>query len=74
MRGYFDRRSWNTERHGHLYTDRQVQNQVNHYLRSAYPYRGRVDWSEFGMQGDDFCSFDCSDRLVRYFEPGAVKV
>lgn len=62
LRVYFTTRSWDVERHGLIYTDDLFEKELKKRLRaagwSAKAVRD-IDYSEQGMQGDDYVSFDC---------------
>lgn len=68
IRAYFDRRNWDIERHGLIYTDDLWLREFRAHLMSlgfskkaAYD----VDYSEQGMQGDDYVSLDIGKKFLR---------
>jgi hypothetical protein len=57
----FDKRSWNTQKHGLIYTDRFWINEFREQLvKLGFTKKAArdVDYSEQGMQGDDYVSMD----------------
>lgn len=57
LRVYFDQSSWCVNDDGLIYTDRLFLKELIDYLKSHGPHV-KVDYSEQGMQGDNFVSFD----------------
>jgi hypothetical protein len=65
LRVYFDTRTWNVENDGLIYTDSGFLAGV----RDAFVHGDDIDYSEQGMQGDDFVSFDVgAEFLMNYGE------
>lgn len=62
VRVYFDVSSWNVESDGLIYTDQQFLKDVNAHIQPQF--NGRVDYSEQGMQGVDYVSFDMNQELL----------
>ena len=62
VRVYFDVSSWNTETDGLIYTDDQFVKDVNQHIQTRF--NGCVCYSEQGMQGDDYVSFDMNQALL----------
>lgn len=60
LRVYFSTKTWNTETDGLIYTDPLFLRQLHSFLRTlGLPATDRsVDYSEQGMQGDDYVSLD----------------
>ena len=79
LRLYFDRRNWDTYRDGLIYTDRRFERELIEALNAAgYPGKD-VDYSEQGMQGDDYVSFDigkkfldCMKKKHPYYDRGKI--
>lgn len=58
LRVYFDTATWDTEQHGLIYTDSLFLKQLQRFL-ITHGLRGMdVEYSEQGMQGDDYVSLD----------------
>lgn len=65
LRVYFDTRSWDVDEDGLIYTDPGFLAGV----RDAFVNIGDIHYSEQGMQGDDFVSFDVgAEFLMNYGE------
>ena len=60
LRVYFDE-SWNVKTDGLIYCDDRFEKELNIYLKKNSIKDKRVEYSEHGMQGDDFVSFDIID-------------
>ena len=52
LKAYFS--GWNTEKDGLIYTDPRFQAELKNKLKETI---GKMDYSEQGMQGDDFVHF-----------------
>ena len=70
LRIYFDKRTWNPDQHGLIYTD----NKFIKELRAALVKEGfskaaaaDVDYSEQGMQGDNYVSCDVTGPFLRNY-------
>lgn len=64
LKVYFTKRSWDIEKHGLIYTDDTFERGLKAWLREEF---GRVvandiDYSEQGMQGDDYVSLDIGEK------------
>ena len=66
LRVYFDEDTWSVEQLGLIYTDRQFISEVRQFLRGrGYTVTtDSVDYSEQGMQGEDYVSFDVTGEIV----------
>jgi hypothetical protein len=54
----FDRRTWDVNQHGLIYTDRQFMRELQAFLTEHGLVGSDVSYSEQGMQGDDYVSCD----------------
>lgn len=64
LRVYIDTKTWNTNKHGLIYTDRQFINELREQL-DLVGFPGKdADYSEQGMQGDDYVSLDIGKKFV----------
>jgi hypothetical protein len=66
LRVYFDEITWKVDTHGLIYTDRKFRNELRLLLVKVLQFTEAaaldVCYSEQGMQGDDYVSFDV-DKL-----------
>lgn len=63
LRVYFDLRTWDTFKHGLIYTDRQFMRELQAFLDSHGLPGKDVYYSEQGMQGDDYVSCDAGTEF-----------
>ena len=61
---YFDTRTWKTEKHGLIYTDKLFLTELRKYLTSIGFCGDDVGYSEQGMQGDDYVSLDVGGEFL----------
>ena len=65
LRVYFDTTTWDTAKHGLIYTDKGFIAELHDYLtRAGYDASG-VGYSQQGMQGDDYVSLDVDAKFLR---------
>jgi hypothetical protein len=64
LRVYFDTQSWNTGDSGLIYTDKQWLRDLQRFLISHGLTGMDVDYSEQGMQGDDYVSLDVGKYFI----------
>lgn len=62
LRVYFDTRSWNIERDGLIYTDSGFLEGIHEAFATD-----DITYSEQGMQGDDFVSFDVGREFLMMY-------
>ncbi len=60
---YFDK-SWEVDKDGLIYTDRQFEKELREFLNSHGLAGDDVDYSEQGMQGDDYVSCDVGEKFL----------
>jgi hypothetical protein len=68
LRVYFDTRTWNVNKHGLIYTDPQFLQEFRGVLRNhgfGNEAVAGVNYSEQGMQGDDYVSMDITGVFLR---------
>lgn len=64
LRVYFNVNTWRVNRDGLIYTDSQFLKELRKLLNSL-GYKGNdVDYSEQGMQGDNYVSLDVGKRFL----------
>jgi hypothetical protein len=68
LRVYFDTATWNTEHDGLIYTDNQFKNELRVFLCTHGLVGDDVDYSEQGMQGDDYVSLDIGAKFIASWE------
>jgi hypothetical protein len=68
FRAYFQTSDWDTNAIGDPYNDNGFLKSINDYL-AKNGFSGKVDWSESGMQGNNFADFDCPDELLMQIFP-----
>lgn len=56
LRVYFNRKDWNTDKHGLIYTDDKWIAELRKGLREIGVTATGLDYTEQGMQGDDYVS------------------
>lgn len=67
LRVYFDTLRWNVDVDGLIYTDTKFLKQLRAELNKV-GYAGKdVEYSEQGMQGDDYVSFDVGEDFINSF-------
>jgi hypothetical protein len=63
---YFDTNTWDVTKHGLIYTDRQFKAELNAFL--AEQGLCEAEYSEQGMQGDNYVSLDVCEDFLRAWE------
>lgn len=61
---FFNRNTWSTERHGLIYTDSKFEKELKAFLKQIGFVANSVNYSEQGMQGDNYVSFDVGKRFI----------
>lgn len=61
---YFDRRTWQVELHGLIYSDPLFIQELSEYLTSLGYDTSDIGYSEQGMQGRDYVSLDCGAKFM----------
>lgn len=64
LRVYFDTLTWNEDKDGLIYTDGRFMNELCEFLTSLGLDATDVDYSEQGMQGDDYVSCDVGGKFL----------
>jgi hypothetical protein len=63
LRVYFDTATWDVATMGLIYTDALFEDELLAYLKSSLTTTD-VNYSEQGMQGDDYVSFDVGEEFI----------
>ena len=64
LRVYFDTDTWDINQHGLIYTDRLFEKRLYAVLKTMGLNTRDVSYSEQGMQGDDYVSFDIGGDFI----------
>ena len=67
LRVYFNTASWDVDKHGLIYTDKLFLQQLQDVLTQAGLDGADVDYSEQGMQGDNFVSLDVGEAFINSY-------
>ena len=62
---YFDTKYWDVNKDGLIYTDSQFLSDLQAFLDSMGLMGADVEYSEQGMQGDDYVSLDVGEGFLR---------
>lgn len=63
LKVYFNTEDWRIREHGLIYTDSLFLKELRNHLNSI-GLSGRIDYSEQGMQGDDYVSLDVFETFL----------
>jgi hypothetical protein len=61
---YFNKKTWDVRKHGLIYTDRQFLRELREFLDAQGLPGADVDYSEQGMQGDNYVSLDIGEDFL----------
>lgn len=68
LRVFFPKKDWDVDRHGLIYTDKAWLRDLKAYLKSV-GFSNKavkdVDYSEQGMQGDNYVSLDIGNSFLK---------
>jgi hypothetical protein len=64
LRVYFDVETWDVSEDGLIYSDSLFKKELRAALNAAGFDASDVHYSEAGMQGDDYVSFDISTKFI----------
>jgi hypothetical protein len=70
LRVYFSMKDWDTRKHGLIYTDKTwIKHLRNILCENGFSKKAAraVDYSEQGMQGDDYVSLDAGSDFIKEF-------
>ena len=65
LRVYFDTETWDVNKDGLIYTDRLFERELRGFLTQHGLAGKNVDYSEQGMQGDDYVSCDVGEKFLK---------
>ncbi len=65
LRVYFNTDSWDVSKDGLIYTDRQFERELREFLNAHGLPGADVDYSEQGMQGDNYVSLDVGAEFLQ---------
>lgn len=68
LRVYFDPEDWDVTSDGLIYTDPQFLKELKSYLYSHQLNGQDVEYSEQGMQGDDYVSLDVGAEFLKSWQ------
>ena len=63
----FDKKSWNVKKDGLIYTDRLFEEELKAFLTTIGLAGEDITYSEQGMQGDDYVSFDVGEAFIQSY-------
>ena len=64
---YFDTQSWDVNKQGLIYTDKQFLSELKTLL-AEQNLGTDVEYSEQGMQGSTYVSLDCGPEFIKSFQ------
>lgn len=65
LRVYFDTASWDVNEDGLIYTDSKFLKELRAKLNEIGMAGADVDYSEQGMQGDNYVSLDVGEKFIK---------
>ena len=65
---YFDTKTWDVYKDGLIYTDKLFKAQLREFLNAHGLPGADVDYSEQGMQGDDYVSCDVGAAFIASYK------
>ena len=68
LRVYFDTTTWNVKKHGLIYTDPQFIKQLRTLLRKLNLKGSDIDYTEQGMQGNNYVSINFGEVFYRSWQ------
>jgi hypothetical protein len=67
LRVYFDAKTWDVRKDGLIYTDRQFEEELKTFLTTIGLAGEDIAYSEQGMQGADYVSFDVCEAFINSY-------
>lgn len=68
LRVYFDTKTWDCNKDGLIYTDRQFEKELVEFLTSIGLRGSDVSYSEQGMQGNNYVSLDVGEEFLKSYD------
>lgn len=68
LRVYFDTKTWDVNKDGLIYTDRGFMTDLRNFLALQGLDNLDVEYSEQGMQGDDYVSLDIGEDFLNSWD------
>ena len=65
LRVYFDVKTWDVNKDGLIYTDRQFEKELVALFTQLGMVGSDISYSEQGMQGDNYVSLDIGEAFIR---------
>lgn len=65
LRVYFGIATWDVNEHGLIYTDKLFKIELKNFFAQIGYDSSDISYSEQGMQGDDYVSFDVGENFIR---------
>lgn len=67
LRVYFDTKTWDCNEHGLIYTDERFARNINYLFDRLNMDGSDISYSEQGMQGNDYVSFDVGEKFIKSY-------
>lgn len=67
LRVYFDENTWDIDEDGLIYTDSRFLSELRSFLEAQGFNPENVDYSEQGMQSDEYVSLDVGEAFISSF-------
>ena len=72
LKAFFPKKSWNTDKQGLIYTDSLWIKDFREQFKTRFPamawMAGKINYTEQGMQGDNYVSLDAGSEFVQSFK------
>ncbi len=72
LRVHFDTKTWDVRRDGLIYTDGLFITELQEFLTTLGMQGSDVSYSEQGMQGNDYVSFDVGAKFISTYNTDMV--
>lgn len=67
LRVYFDTETWDIDEDGLIYTDNRFLNELRSFLEAQGYNQEDINYSEQGMQSDEYVSLDIGESFISSF-------
>ena len=68
LKVFFDTKTWDIDTDGLIYTDRQFEAELKAFLTAIGLVGEDITYSEQGMQGNDYVSFDIGEDFIKSYD------